>query len=480
MQISSAPLTDGSTSRGTWPVFFALVLVAFVWRMPYAATKPIVQVDEVKYSLPTVKRLLAGDAVFYISGTNYGAPTQEALAAVAFRVAGENAAAFRFSTVLFGSLATGLSFLALRRAIGPGVALGIGLALALANSSCARYTTFSHSSYATLLAVVAGIQLTTLWLDGQRTFLRWLALGALIGVGLYVQKLSVFQSLVSLAWLWMRSEYFERLRARLGDPRLRRRLRAGLVTAAFGLLLLAPVLYRFLTRRSMYVPMRIETALVIVAALCFAGAAVIAASTLCAPRRRELTAMVCSLVLVALVPMPAELWYRKVEAPRQAAQGLEAYAELDYCLKHLHEWPNQARLMIQGVFPALLIGRWNEVRGYEETERLGWKAAVAATVLAGLAAAGYGRWRLATPKLDPHGADALFIAPFLLTAIVLFPSWALHSESSFRYLLPFLSGFYLLSFRCLEGWITTHPRTVATLGALYVAYCAADCFQHIA
>ena len=125
-----------------WGACLLLVLLAFAWRMPYAATAPIVQVDEVKYSLPTVQRLLVGDAVFYISGTNYGAPIEQAIAAVLFRIFGESAAAFRASTVLLGSLAVGVFFLALRRTVGTTAAFGIALPLALANSSVARYTTF--------------------------------------------------------------------------------------------------------------------------------------------------------------------------------------------------------------------------------------------------------------------------------------------------------------------------------------------------
>ena len=74
MQTSGDSSNASRLRRGTRPIFLLLTVLAFAWRMPYAATAPIVQVDEVKYSLPTVKRLLAGDPALYISGTNYGAP----------------------------------------------------------------------------------------------------------------------------------------------------------------------------------------------------------------------------------------------------------------------------------------------------------------------------------------------------------------------------------------------------------------------
>ncbi len=450
--------------------------------MPYAATAPIVQVDEVKYSLPTVQRMLAGDTLLYISGTNYGAPLEQAIAAGLFRVFGESAGAFRASTVLLGSLAVGVFFLALRRTVGNGAAFGITLPLALANSSIARYTTFSHGCYSTLLLAVGCIQIATMRTDEKRTASRWLTLGVLMGAGIYVLKLAVFQCFASLAWLWLRSDYFQRLRERFDQPRLRQRMIAGISTATTGLLVLSPVLYHYLTRRATFAISPPEKWLVIAAAfLCAAGAAILLPA-LCAPRLREWTPVAGALALLVLVPMPAELWFRKIELPPLTAQGIEPYAEASYSFKHLHAWPNQARLIAEGVLPALIVGRWNEVRGFEESEResLGWKSAITAVLLAALALADLRRWRTGGRRPDLLSADFLFIVPFLLTLAVLFPSWSLHSESSFRYLLPFLPGMFLIAYRCMEEHITAHPRITAALLALYAGYCAFDCFHHIA
>ncbi len=465
--------------------------------MPYAATSPIVQVDEVKYSLPTVQRFLAGDPVLYISGTNYGAPLEQAMAAGLFASFGESAAAFRLPTVLLGSLAAGVFFLALRRAVGIGAALGLTLPLALANSSVARYTTFSHGCYSTLLLAVGLIQLATLRVEQRRTLARWLVLGITMGAGLYVLKLAIFQILASLAWLWLRSDFFERLRARFADARLRQRLHAGIFTGALGLLALAPVLYHFLTRRATYTISPWEKWLVIAAAFFCAAGAVIVLPALCVPRLRECAPVAGALALLVLIPLPAALWFRKVELPRLTSHGIAPYAEASYSLRHLHEWPHQARLMLDGVFPALLIGRWDEVRGFEESEQesLGWKSAIIAALLAALMLASIFTRRGRRPQPEMlkkqhmplprtaftlHRADFIFIAPFLLTLAVLFPSWSLHSESSFRYLLPFLPGMFLVAYRCLEERITARPRLTITLLALYVAYCAFDCFHHIA
>ncbi|MEO6738816.1 MAG: hypothetical protein ABIP20_01095 [Chthoniobacteraceae bacterium] len=479
---SASPTARVCSERAVPALFLLLVVLAFAWRMPYAATAPIVQVDEVKYSLPTVKRLLAGDPVLYISGTNYGAPLEQAIAAGLFAGFGESAGAFRFPTALLGSLAVGVFFLALRRSVGIGAALGITLPLALANSSIARYTTFSHGCYSTLLLTVGLIQIATMRVDEKRTVARWLVLGVLMGTGIYVLKLAIFQAFASLVWLWLRSDHFERLRYQLGEARLRRRFLAGIFTAGLGMLAIAPVLYRFLTRRATYAISPLEKWLVIAAAFfCAAGAALVL-SALPIPRFREFTPVAGALALLVLIPMPAALWFQKIELPRLAAQGIEPYAEASYSFKHLHEWPNQARIMIEGVFPAVIVGRWNEVRGFEESERetLGWRAAVTAVLLAVLALGDFFQRRAGKQRPDLRSADFIFIVPFILTLAVLFPSWSLHSESSFRYLLPFLPGMFLIAYRCLEAPITAHPRVAAAFLALYAAYCAFDCFHHIA
>ena len=480
--MTAAKSPDHSSQRSTWLLFLVLAVLSFAWRMPYAATAPIVQVDEVKYSMPTVKRLLAGDLALYISGTNYGAPLEQAIAAALFSVVGESAGAFRASTVLLGSLAVGVFFLALRRTVGVGAAFGIALPLALANSSIARYTTFSHGCYSTLLLVVGLIQIATMRVDEKRTIARWLVLGALMGTGLYVLKLAIFQAFASLVWLWLRSDYFRRLCDRLSQPRIRPRMIAGLLTVGVGMLALAPVLYRFLTRRATYAISPWEKGIIIAAGFFCAAGAVFVLPTLGLPRFRECTPVVGALALLVLVPMPAERWFRKVELPRLAAQGIEPYAEASYSFKHLHEWPNQARLIVEGVLPAVIVGRWNEVRGFEEneTETLGWKSAVIGALLAMLAFADFSRWRSGRRRRDLLSADFIFIVPFIITLAVLFPSWSLHSESSFRYLLPFLPGMFLIAYRVLEEPIAAHPRITAALLALYAGYCAFDCFRHIA
>ncbi|MGV3531232.1 MAG: hypothetical protein ACO1QR_02605 [Chthoniobacteraceae bacterium] len=95
-----------------------LALLALVWRLPIAATAPMVAADEVTYSRPTVMRMLAGEPLFYIAGTNYGAPVHEALAVPLVRWFGESKLTLRLPAVLLGSLGVVMSFLVLRRVAG--------------------------------------------------------------------------------------------------------------------------------------------------------------------------------------------------------------------------------------------------------------------------------------------------------------------------------------------------------------------------
>ena len=73
----------------------------------------------------------------------------------------------------------------------------------------------------------------------------------------------------------------------------------------------------------------------------------------------------------------------------------------------------------------------------------------------------------------------MVIAPFLLTAAVMFPSWALHSECCFRYLVPFLPGGLLLAYRALEEPVTRYPRAACGVVAALILQNAYDCLLHL-
>lgn len=476
---AATPVRCGNSRRVQWLVFLVLVLAAIAWRMPFAATRPVEKVDEVRYTMPTVQRFLAGDPVAYIAGTNYAAPAEQALAAGLFRVFGESASAFRFPTVLLGSLGAGIVFLAMRRFTGMGAALAVAIPLVFANSAVARYTAFSHGSYGLLMLLVAGIQLATLWTDERRTPWRWLVLGALMGGGMYALKLALFQCAASFAWLWLRSDHFLRLRAASSEPRMRGRLRAAIFAGTASAVAMMPVLYRYLTRRAEYGISSWEKVLLFMAAALAVAGGVALLPAFPRPFLGECAPLAVCCALVILIPLPAERWFRTAELPRLEARGEVPYSEAAYSLKHLHEWPGQARLLAGGVFPALFVGRWKEVRGYDEGGPDLWKTAIAVAVLVLFATAGLRRWRSEKWRFDPRSPDVLFLAPFVLVLAVLFPSWALHSESSYRYLLSFFSGLLLLGWRCVEPHAARRPGVVIAVLAAHTAYALADCIGFI-
>ena len=149
-------------------------------------------------------------------------------------------------------------------------------------------------------------------------------------------------------------------------------------------------------------------------------------------------------------------------------------------MKQLHEFPHQARLVIQGVIPAFVIGGFDDLEGEPTaTEPLDWRAGVSVALLGTLAWCGVKRVRALGWRVPLSAGDTVLVAPFLLTAAVMFPSWALHSECCFRYLMPFLPGGLLLAYRALEEPIARYPRLALIGVALLVAQNAWDCYWHL-
>ena len=469
------PLTR---ARPAWFGAAVLFLFAIVWRLPYAITRALTEEDEIWYSLPTAERMARGDWLFYISGTNYGAPVQEFFSSLLIRLFGTSEATLRLPVVVISAVAVMLAYLSLRTVVRERAAFALALLLACADSAVASYTTFSHLCYATVFLLGGAIQLLTFRLARERTAAGWLALATAMGAAFYVFKLSLLQSAVSLAWLWWRSENAARLREHAGtDEGARRRRRAGGVLAA-GAALLAPVAYHYLTRRRSFVIAPWEKVVLLAAIAVLLAGAVLAGRAMVRPAWREVwPGLACALAL-ALVPLPAAVWYARVEAPRVAARHGKVYAEASYELKHVQAFPHQVRLVIQGIIPALVIGRFDEIPGEPaETEPLDWHAGFSVALLGVLAWFGGKRVRALGWRVPLSAGDAVIIAPFLLTAAVMFPSWALHSDRCYRYLVPFLPGGLLLVYRALEEPVTRYPRAACGVVAALLLYNAYDCFQ---
>ena len=457
-----------------------LLLLALLWRLPYALTRAYTEADELWYSLPTAERMARGEWLFYISGTNYGAPVQEFFSSVLIRLFGVSLATLRLPVVILSALAVAVAYLSLRTVVRGRVAFVLCLPLACGNSAILHYTAFAHPCYATIFLLTGVIQLLTFRVARLRTAANWIALALAMGTGIYVFKLSLLQSAASLAWLWWRSENAARLRGRTATAEGARRLRlaAGVLTA--GAALLAPVAYHWLTRRQTFVAAPWEKIVVLAALLLLLAGAALSMRVFPRPAWREVwPVLACALALV-LIPLPAAVWHARVEAPRQAANGGRPYAEASYSLKHVRALPHQARLVIKGIIPALLIGRVDTLNGEPtETEPLDWRAGMSIALLAVLAWFGGKRIRCLGERVPLCAGDMVLIAPFLLTAVVMFPSWALHSEWCFRYLVPFLPGGLLLAYRAVEKPLSRHPRVALAALALLLAQNAYDCYWHL-
>ncbi|MGV3531231.1 MAG: hypothetical protein ACO1QR_02600 [Chthoniobacteraceae bacterium] len=350
--------------------------------------------------------------------------------------------------------------------------------MAFGHSVIIRYTSFAHPLYAALSVLIPAGQLLAFRVDEERRLWRWIALGVCLGFAMYVLKLAIFAAATVLAWLWWRSEHGRLWRERWEDSSTRKRLAVCALLFAGASAVAFPVLYRFLTRRESFTASTLELVLAGMAAVLVTAAAFVAVPFLRgASRRAWLHAAVCIGFMLA-VPMPAALWYRHVEKPRLAATGAPEYDEAAYTWKHAHEWPTQARIVLEGMLPAFLIGRETQLE-HDPKAKWPWTWEGALSV-AFLAALGVGLRR----KARVHGwrttfgeRDFVLIAPFFLTLAVMLPSWLLFSDYSFRYLLPFLPGLYLFAYRCLELPIQRHRHAAVVLLAIYLLYCGADAWR---
>ncbi len=454
-----------------------LAIIALLWRLPHAARLPSTHIDEVRFAAETVRRMQQGEWLFFISGTNYGAPVHEAVSVLFIRLFGEAVFVHRLSTVLFGVLAVLVSYIALRRVISKKEAFALALLLACPLSTVGHYSIVAHPAYMCLACLIALVQIATIGLERSPSAWRWIGFAALNGVAFYVIKLSLFQTAVSVLWLFGRSETLRRIVARLrSDACAQREAKqiAGFCTAAA--LLCIPVGYHYLTRRETFHISWIESGLSAGAGLLLLGSAVRLFAWVRIPAGTLLLAIACAAVFAA-IQLPSMLWFQWSEAPRIEAAGQKMWTEMHYSLKHAHEWPFQARLFLDRVFPAMTIGRWSELDGYPaESVSLTWKSFVSAAMLGTF---GYLAWKRRASILAAlaSGNPVLLIGlPPLLVFLVMFPSWSLHSDTCFRYFVPYFSGLLLLAHLLFRPLFQGRPRVFGACVGGYIVYCLADCW----
>lgn len=474
------PRSTGTFSMRTVLLCAVLFLVAFAWRGVQLQKIQFGHVDEVRYSLPTAREIAAGHVHVFIRGTDYGAPVQEAAAALLFRLFGESLIALRLPVVVFSSLAVVGGFLALRCVVHERVALALALLLACPASAVTRYGVSAHPVYAFFTLLVLALQTGAWWLDRTRSVRAWIAWSILAGFSMYVLKLAAVPIAVALLWLGLRSHAFRNWRREFAaDPRMRRTWLRISFLCGLAMLLLAPVAYRALTRRTTYVPRSYEVGLMLLTGIIAAIALVMILWKGRMPWR-EMWPISAVILATVLFTTPPALYFRYVETPRLVAEGIEMWPEKSYHLKHAHQWPMQVRLFVDRIIPALVLGRSNQLEG-ELPERvpLTWKSAMSVALLGLLAVGGARRIRGSGVVRMFRSREFVMIATPIVVALAMIPSWALHNDVCFRYGVPFLAGIGLLGWKCVEPFALAHPRITTGLLAAYIAYCAWDCWKDL-
>jgi len=457
-----------------------LFFAAFVWRGVHLQSLGFLHVDEVRFAMPTAQDIAAGHLLFFIRGSNYGAPVQEAAAALLFRIFGESVIALRLPVVVFSSLAVVCGFLVLRRVERERVSLGLAILLAFPASAVTRYGVGAHPVYAFFTLLILALQSGAWWLDRHRSAKGWIAWALLAGFSVYVLKLAIVPIALILVWLGLRSNGFrEWRRGFIGNPDLQRVWRRVGLLAGSAMLLFAPVFYRALTRRATYAPRTYELCLMLAGV--FVMIVVLAFIVLKGRIPwRSLWPIGAVILATALFSVPPSIYFQRVEVPRLSAAGIEQWPEKKYNLKHAHEWPLQVRLFLDRIVPALILGRSNQLEGEPPINvPLTWKAALSAGLLGMMGVGTVRRLRRTGLFRVFRSRSFILIAPPVVIALLMFPSWALHSDTCFRYAVPFMAGIWLLFWKCLEPFVRLHLR--ATVGALaaYIVYCGVDCWMNL-
>ena len=462
-----------TSSRETFALALGLFLVALAVRLPHSLLTNGLMWDELLYSLPTLREIKAGGFPIYAVNAAYMAPLQEWVSTALFVVFGVSYLTFRLPCVVFASLAVPVSYLAFRRMMPQRVALGFGLLLASGNSGATAWTSFSYPTWGLGLLLVACLQLVTLWLHECRTPTRWIAFGALSGASLYIFKLSQVQIIVSLGWLFLRSDASRELVRRIeANPAVRHTWRTAIVVAGIGAIPLAAITYHYFTRVRTFTPGKIDLLLVAAAAMLL-GFAAVRLLLLLKPSRRAWRNAVLMVGALLLVSQPPMLYYSSVVRPRLEAETGSQWNAAAFSLKHAHRWPAAATLWLEGVFPSLLIGDADRnYRGPLERLHMGWRSVVSAAFFMAVTGSIIWQWRRAAWCL-PYRRWVV-LGPFLLISALLFPSSNLSSGWSFRYLLPFYSGLLMLGFLALRPLLIRQRRTMAALVLAFAIFGAID------
>jgi hypothetical protein len=426
-------------SSGSWSMAWLLALISFVWLLVPALRTPGYILDERSFGLPTIALLRGGAWPLHPANEAYGFPIVYYIAALIESFANAHPICLRLPNIVLGSLAVAIAFRWTAQRIESRVALLAGLAFACPNALHLTFVSVG-SDYGSGLLCIWILSWTWWSLSGRAPIRRFAVVGAITGLILFVitqSRLLIAAWLIVVLW-----------------PHLARLVqRRSMLAACGGLcaIILSPAAYHYLTRRVAYVPPAW-------AILCLAagggGTAIVAARLWLhepvwrAWIRRLATLGVVS-VIVAAVP---EVIYTVYQLPTLGQYG--HHDATNYTLRHLHEWPHQVGFFFDRILPLVFIGDASQF-SYTLVEKVPVRAAgVALGVgLAALWVFGAVDLARATPKGRAKRAIAWLLAPTVVAAVALVPSWNLANSLNARYFTLTLPGLFVplcwLSFRYL-------------------------------
>jgi hypothetical protein len=478
MQMTRGVLVDHGTRSQHRPDFVIgsiLALLALVWRLYCGLNSGPPQGDELLAASTAFRILQHPGFVPFQVGQDYMGTVQEYGSAGLMMLIGVHKTALRAPAAVFFASAVFITHKIVSREISRQLALAVGILMIASNSAVVRYTgAVAMPGYATAIFLAAAIAWQTFRVDRSRTLAQWVLLGALAGFGAYLFQALILQTAASLIFLATRAQLFARFRS------VTRNWEFWLIVTCgvFACVLLIGVGYHFLTRRATFVAGPLDLSL-LSGGLFLAGVFVILLLRVIRLSGGDLVSVASfALVFVVFQALP-NLWFRYHELPLLLADGVPVWQSGTYALKHLHEWPGNARLLFNYVLPLVAIGRVESIPVSDDAIPSAIDAAgVVSVVVALLVGALLIRHYQVQKRPVLACAESLFILPLLMLVVVLFPSWRLFGSSSYRYLIVFVPGFCLGV--AIAARVIANSNRVIFFGliGLFALYSGYDCFKN--
>ena len=414
--------------------------------------------DEQRCSIPSMQFLHDhGRPLVYLYSNSYMAPVQESLATGPYYLSGEDIFVFRALGVLLVALASGALFLHLASVYDRKMALAVAILVAVPNSVLVTNRLFSPGYPLGMLACVALLASLT-----SNTPRHYFLKGALAGFLHYI-----FPVMAPFLLL-----YFGVLCAFAADDagffgtRWKRSYLAGI---ALSLAALFPAVYFYLTRGSIATdPMRAAS---LVLGLGGLGLMVVllVTSRIGVRRSGALALRIGTLVAGFVVVWSAHVYlFHKFDEPVLALRQVEMNAGSTYRLQSFPEWPRQALLSVDRMLPlaASPVVLGDLIVSYQTKVATSLPyLIIGLLVVFGMAAGSmnllafdWRNWRREIIRLLYPGA-------FLLSFVLLIPSWRLFSDYSVRYLIPTLPGLWILLIFGAERFLSRNA--LLALACLY-------------